>query len=89
MYSLSLLAMEMKENKWSPEDGPKEELASKISEVLYSKAEMLDDYFSLQIDQESKLVAIPLLLGTQSQQSIVVNHFLFLFFFVRCFFLFV
>lgn len=63
LYNLALLGMERKENGWRPDDGPKEELAQKVSQLLACKAEMLDDYFSLQIDEQRKLVGIPLLLG--------------------------
>lgn len=59
-----MMAMDQKENGWRPDDGDKGELAEKVARLLGSKSEMLDDYFSLQIDRESgKLLGIPLLLG--------------------------
>lgn len=64
MSSLALLAMEQKGNGWRPDDGPKDELAEKVSKLLTCKSEMLDDYFSLQIDENRNLRSIPLLLGT-------------------------
>ena len=64
LYKLAFLAMELKENDWRQEDGSKEELAKKVSKLLSCKAEMLDDYFSFQINPEGHLKGIPLLLGT-------------------------
>ena len=63
LKDLALLAMEQKENGWRPEDGPKDELASQVEQLLSRKREMLDDYFSLQVDQQHHLSGIPLLLG--------------------------
>lgn len=63
LYNLALMAMDLEENGWQPEDGPKDHLAKQASALLKMKAEMLDDYFSLQINEESHLLGIPLLLG--------------------------
>lgn len=63
LKDLALLAMEKKENGWRPEDGPKEELALQVAQLLSSKCEMVDDYFSLQLDQEKRLLGVPMLLG--------------------------
>ncbi len=57
------MAMDLEENGWQPEDGPKDHLAKQASALLKMKAEMLDDYFSLQVNEESHLLGIPLLLG--------------------------
>lgn len=65
LYDLSMKALDMEENQWTPEDGPKDKLAKQVSHLLCCKSEMLDDYFSLQIDEEGKLLGIPLLLGIQ------------------------
>jgi DNA mismatch repair protein MLH1 len=63
LRDLALMAMELKENDWKPTDGPKDELAKKVASLLGSKAEMLNDYFSLEFDEEFNLVGLPLLLG--------------------------
>ena len=55
--------MNQKENQWEPEDGTKEHLSTQVSQLLGKKAEMLEDYFSLQIDEKHHLVGVPLLLG--------------------------
>lgn len=57
------MALDDEENQWTPEDGPKDELAANATGLLASKAEMLDDYFSIEIDTERRLSGIPLLLG--------------------------
>ncbi|XP_023681471.1 DNA mismatch repair protein Mlh1 [Paramormyrops kingsleyae] len=62
LYDLAMLALEMEESGWSEEDGPKEGLAQYIVEFLQKKAEMLEDYFSMEIDQDGNLVGLPLLL---------------------------
>lgn len=77
LKDLALLAMDKKENGWRPEDGPKEQLASQVAELLSCKREMVDDYFSLHIDQEKRLLGIPLLLGKSSISTtfnIVILH---------------
>lgn len=66
LYSLALMAMNQEENEWKPEDGPKEVLAKQVGQLLGCKSEMLDDYFSLQINEKRHLVGIPLLLGIVS-----------------------
>ncbi|KAI6074841.1 DNA mismatch repair protein Mlh1 [Aix galericulata] len=51
LYELAMLALEDPESGWTEEDGPKEGLAEYIVEFLKKKAEMLKDYFSLEIDE--------------------------------------
>ena len=51
LYDLSLLALDLPQSGWSPDDGPKEEMASYIHKFLLTKAEMLFDYFSIEIDE--------------------------------------
>ena len=46
-----MLALDSPESGWTEEDGPKEGLAEYIVEFLKKKAEMLADYFSLEIDE--------------------------------------
>ncbi|XP_064193695.1 DNA mismatch repair protein Mlh1 isoform X1 [Anguilla rostrata] len=62
LYDLAMLALEMPESGWSEEDGPKEGLANYIVDFLKKKAEMLEDYFSMEIDQDGNLTGLPLLL---------------------------
>lgn len=45
-----MLALDSPESGWTEEDGPKEGLAEYIVEFLKKKAEMLADYFSLEIE---------------------------------------
>lgn len=46
-----MLALDFEGSGWTEEDGPKEGLAQYIVDFLKRKAEMLDDYFSVEIDQ--------------------------------------
>ncbi|XP_061817490.1 DNA mismatch repair protein Mlh1 isoform X2 [Nerophis lumbriciformis] len=62
IYDLAMLALDLEESGWTEEDGPKEGLAQYIVEFLKKKAEMLEDYFSMEIDQEGNLRGLPLLL---------------------------
>ncbi|XP_058238512.1 DNA mismatch repair protein Mlh1 isoform X2 [Hemibagrus wyckioides] len=62
LYDLALLALDSEESGWTEEDGPKEGLAQYIVDFLKKKAEMLDDYFSMKIDEEGNLTGLPLLL---------------------------
>lgn len=57
-----MLALDSPESGWTEEDGPKEGLAEYIVEFLKKKAEMLADYFSLEIDEEGNLTGLPLLI---------------------------
>lgn len=61
-----MMALELEDSGWSEADGPKEELASYIASLLKSKAAMLDDYFSLQIDEDGNIHTLPYLLGVVS-----------------------
>ena len=51
LYDLAMLALNSPESGWTPEDGPKHDLAQYVASSLQSKSEMLSDYFSLEIDQ--------------------------------------
>ncbi|XP_043993092.1 DNA mismatch repair protein Mlh1 [Gambusia affinis] len=62
LYELAMLALDSAESGWTEEDGPKEGLAQYIVDFLKKKAEMLEDYFSMEIDQEGNLTGLPLLL---------------------------
>ncbi|XP_060704566.1 DNA mismatch repair protein Mlh1-like [Hemiscyllium ocellatum] len=62
LYELAMLALDSPESGWTEEDGPKEGLAEYIVDFLKTKSEMLQDYFSLSIDEEGNLTGLPLLL---------------------------
>lgn len=62
LYDLAMLALDSEESGWTEEDGPKEGLAQYIVDFLKQKTEMLEEYFSLEIDDEGKLVGLPMLL---------------------------
>ncbi|XP_041867149.1 DNA mismatch repair protein Mlh1 isoform X2 [Melanotaenia boesemani] len=62
LYDLAMLALDSEESGWTEEDGPKEGLAQYIVDFLKKKAEMLEDYFSMEVDQEGNLTGLPLLL---------------------------
>ena len=59
---LALLALNAPNSGWTPEDGPKEDLAEYVVNLLKEKSEMLADYFSLEIDMDGNLKSLPLLL---------------------------
>ncbi|CAB1425070.1 unnamed protein product [Pleuronectes platessa] len=62
LYDLAMLALDSEDSGWTEEDGPKEGLAQYIVDFLKKNAEMLQDYFSMEIDQEGNLLGLPLLL---------------------------
>lgn len=66
IYDLALMALKHEQSGWTQSDGPKEELAKYVTDLLKSKAEMLLDYFSMEIDGDGNLTAIPLLLERYS-----------------------
>eukprot|EP00963_Diacronema_lutheri_P000586 scaffold31_cov334-Pavlova_lutheri.AAC.54 len=50
---------EEEEGNWSPEDGPKAEIADLSVKLLLDKAAMLAEYFGIEIDSQGNLLAIP------------------------------
>ena len=62
IYELAMLALDCEESGWTEEDGPKDELATYIVNLLKGKATMLLDYFSLEIDKEGHILTLPQLL---------------------------
>lgn len=60
---LAMIALEQEASGWSEADGSKEDLANYVATCLTSKAPMLDDYFSMQIDDDGNLCSLPYLLG--------------------------
>uniref|UniRef100_UPI00358E3AA8 DNA mismatch repair protein Mlh1 isoform X2 n=1 Tax=Myxine glutinosa TaxID=7769 RepID=UPI00358E3AA8 len=64
LYKLAMLALESPQSGWTEEDGPHEELAQHVVSSLQNKAEMLRDYFSVEIDSDDNLWSLPLLLDS-------------------------
>uniref|UniRef100_S4R697 DNA mismatch repair protein MLH1 n=1 Tax=Petromyzon marinus TaxID=7757 RepID=S4R697_PETMA len=62
LYQIIMMALEDPDSGWTEEDGPREELAEHAAAFLNQRAEMLQDYFSLEIDQDGNLSGLPLLL---------------------------
>lgn len=63
IYDLAMMALGLEECGWTEADGPKEELARYMSSFLTSKAEMLDDYFSLGINEAGEITSLPIVLN--------------------------
>ncbi|KAK9700514.1 DNA mismatch repair protein Mlh1 C-terminus [Popillia japonica] len=59
---LALTGLDLPEVGWTPADGDKEHLAQNVAEILTDKGEMLKEYFSVDIDKEGNLNALPLIL---------------------------
>ncbi|XP_065156578.1 DNA mismatch repair protein Mlh1 [Atheta coriaria] len=59
---LALIALNMADTGWTPEDGPKEDLAENTAGILIAKAEMLRTYFEIDIDNDGKIHTIPILI---------------------------
>lgn len=64
MKELVLIALDLQDVGWTPEDGDKNELSDAAVQILIEKAAMLQDYFSVKIDSDGNLLSIPLLIGT-------------------------
>lgn len=59
---LALIGLESRRSGWTPEDGSREELAERITNILCDKAAMLREYYALGVDPETKcLESLPLL----------------------------
>lgn len=59
-----MIALDLSESGYQgSEDKPKEELAHDATEILTSRTSMLNDYFSIEIDNDANILSIPLLLG--------------------------
>ena len=56
-----MLALDSEESGWSEADGPKPDLAEYVVDFLRSKAELLQDYFSIEIDTVSKPLSLSLI----------------------------
>ncbi|ESP00174.1 hypothetical protein LOTGIDRAFT_141270, partial [Lottia gigantea] len=62
IYDLAMMALNSEESGWTENDGPKEGLAKYIVDFLQTKAEMLEEYFSIEIDKTGNLLTLPMLL---------------------------
>ncbi|XP_033762877.1 DNA mismatch repair protein Mlh1-like [Pecten maximus] len=62
IYDLAMIALDLEESGWMEADGPKEDLANYIVDFLSSKREMLEDYFSIEIDADGNLRTVPMIL---------------------------
>lgn len=70
LYDIAMLGLDTEEAGWTEEDGPKEELATNVKELLLEKADMLKEYFSIVIDKKGNLKSLPVLLG----KYILINY---------------
>lgn len=61
--SLAVLALNNEESGWSEEDGPKEELAQNVCDLLVDKADMLKEYYGMSITSDAYIKSMPILLG--------------------------
>ncbi|XP_043272183.1 DNA mismatch repair protein Mlh1 isoform X2 [Venturia canescens] len=59
---LALLGLETEGTGWTEEDGPKDEIAARVKELLLEKADLLNDYFSINIDKRGNIKSLPVLL---------------------------
>ncbi|KAL0860969.1 hypothetical protein ABMA27_009500 [Loxostege sticticalis] len=62
LEELFVLGLSSQETEWDPDLGDMREMARQMTELLLSKRAMLYEYFSLEINEEGELLALPLLL---------------------------
>ncbi len=63
---LALIALDSKEAGWTEADGKKEDLADYVCKCLVDRADMLDDYFSMEIsDDPPSIRTLPMLAGKE------------------------
>ncbi|XP_018340393.1 PREDICTED: DNA mismatch repair protein Mlh1 [Trachymyrmex septentrionalis] len=62
LFDLAMIALDSGETGWTEEDGPKEELAARVKELLLEKADMMNEYFSIVMDKVGNLRSLPILL---------------------------
>ncbi|KYQ52073.1 DNA mismatch repair protein Mlh1 [Trachymyrmex zeteki] len=62
LFDLAMIALDSGETGWTEEDGPKEELAARVKELLLEKADMMNEYFSIVLDKVGNLRSLPVLL---------------------------
>ncbi|KAG5870199.1 hypothetical protein JTB14_013893 [Gonioctena quinquepunctata] len=62
IHELALICLELPETGWTPEDGDKAELAKRITTILTDKGPLLQEYFSVKIDESGNICSLPILL---------------------------
>lgn len=63
VYDLAMIGLESCRSGWTEEDGPREQLAGRITNILSEKAQILKEYYGLVVNTETKcLESLPLLL---------------------------
>lgn len=63
LRDLALQSLDIDDNGWTPDDGPKEELAERVAVILQEKSPMLQEYFSIGITNNGYLNSLPALLS--------------------------
>lgn len=66
VYELAMLALDCEESSWTPDDGPKEELANTVRDILVNKAIIMKEYYNVIINDDGYLETLPVLLGNQT-----------------------
>lgn len=72
-----MIALDSGETGWTEEDGPKDELAARVKELLLEKADMMNEYFSIVMDKVGNLRSLPVLLGIYINQYQVSDNIIF------------
>ncbi|GBG72174.1 hypothetical protein CBR_g11107 [Chara braunii] len=64
LFDILMIALEEEEEagRWDESDGPKDEIAKLNEDLLVCKAEMLQEYFGMDIDDEGYLHGLPVVL---------------------------
>lgn len=62
MRELAILALKSVESGWTPDDGPIDDLAEHLVDVLTANSGILKSYYNLVIE-DGKLLSLPLLIG--------------------------
>lgn len=63
LYDLAMIGLDSRRSGWTEEDGTKEELAERITNILCEKAQILKEYYGLAVNAETKcLESLPLLM---------------------------
>lgn len=59
---LAMCYLDSEESEWIETDGPKDDLAKQMTDHFIEKKEMLDDYFSIEVDLDGNLCTLPLII---------------------------